>query len=182
MTVAEFRRYVETEEDDQVLEAKLQALELLIRAYTNNNFQARAFRAVAVAMSEGNVLMTKGVVPFAVDDTLQITESELMPGELVTVASVSDGNITVNENLYDESGVIITKVKYPHDVKMGVVNLMKWELDNREKVGVSSETISRHSVTYFNMDGDNSVMGYPKSLMGFLKPYMKARFGRGISV
>ncbi len=30
--------------------------------------------------------------------------------------------------------------------------------------------------TYFNMDGDNSVMGYPRSLLGFLKPYMKARF------
>ena len=30
--------------------------------------------------------------------------------------------------------------------------------------------------TYFNMDGDNSVMGYPRSLLVFLKPYMKARF------
>jgi len=30
--------------------------------------------------------------------------------------------------------------------------------------------------TYINMDGDNSVMGYPRSLLGFLKPYMKARF------
>ena len=68
------------------------------------------------------------------------------------------------------------------DVKMGVVNLMKWELDNRDKVGVQSETISRHSVTYFNMDGDNSIMGFPKALLGFLKPYMKARFGRGISL
>ena len=26
------------------------------------------------------------------------------------------------------------------------------------------------------MDGDNSLMGYPKSLLGFLTPYMKARF------
>ena len=62
------------------------------------------------------------------------------------------------------------------DIKMGVVNLMKWELNNRSKVGIQSETISRHSVTYFNMDGDNASMGYPKSLTGFLKPYVKARF------
>ena len=59
---------------------------------------------------------------------------------------------------------------------MGVVNLIKWDIDKRSKVGVQSETLSRHSVTYFNMDGDNSVMGYPKSLLGFLKPYIKARF------
>ena len=54
------------------------------------------------------------------------------------------------------------------------------QLDNGDKVGVQSETISRHSVTYFNLDGDNSSMGFPKSLTGFLKPYMKARFGQGL--
>ena len=181
MTVAELRRFVETDADDQVLEAKLQALELLIRAYTNNNFQVRAFRAVAVAMPNNN-LLCNGKVPFAVGDTLQITESELMQDELVTVVSVDEGTITVNENLFEESGVVITKVKYPMDIKLGVANLMKWELDNREKVGVASETISRHSVTYFDMNGENALMGYPKALMGFLKPYKKARFGRGIGV
>ena len=66
--------------------------------------------------------------------------------------------------------------EYPPDVKMGVVNMLNWDLSNRDKVGIQSETLSRHSVTYFNMDGDNSTMGYPKSLLGFLKPYMRARF------
>lgn len=182
MTVTELRQFVDTVETEQVLGAKLQALELLIRAYTNNNFQVRAFRAVGVAVADGNKLLLNEPVPFRAGDTLQISDSELMPDCLVTVASVSDGVVTAVEELYDESGVIVTKVQYPQDVKMGVVNLMKWELDNREKVGVASETISRHSVTYFNMDGDNSVIGFPKALTGFLKPYMKARFGRGISV
>lgn len=181
MTVAEIRQFIETDEDDQVLEAKLQALELLIRAYTNNNFQVRAFRAVAVAMPEHD-LICNGMMPFRVGDTLQITESEFMPEQLVTVANIAGNTVTVNEDLYDESGVVVTKVKYPADVKIGVANLLKWELDNREKVGVASETISRHSVTYFDMTGDNSTMGYPKALLGFLKPYMKARFGRGIRV
>ena len=71
--------------------------------------------------------------------------------------------------------MIVTKVEYPIDIKLGVANMLKWDLDNREKVGIQSETISRHSVTYFNMDGDNSTVSYPKSLVGFLKPYMKAR-------
>ena len=121
-------------------------------------------------------------IPFKVGDTLQITDSDLLPDKLVTITAIDDGVITVAEELYDEGGVVITKVQYPYDVKMGVVNLMQWELNNRDKVGVASETISRHSVTYFDMNGDNSLMGYPKSLLGFLKPYMKARFGRGIRV
>lgn len=181
MTVSELRQFVTTDEEDAVLEVKLQALELLIRAYTNNNFQKRAFRAVAVAMSEGRLLLTTASNSFKAGDTLQITDSELNAG-LVTVETVSNDEITVKEELYDESGVVITKVVYPMDVKMGVANLIKWELDNRDKVGVQSETISRHSVTYFNMDGDNSLMGYPKSLLGFLKPYQKARFGQGVRV
>ena len=179
MTVSELRQFITTDVEDSVLEAKLQALELLIRAYTNNNFQARAFRAIAVAMSTGHQLMTNQKNPFKAGDTLQITESELNAG-LVNVRTSSNGTITVKEELYDESGVVITKVVYPVDVKMGVANLLKWELDNRDKVGVASETISRHSVTYFNMDGDNSLMGYPKSLLGFLRPYKKARFGQGV--
>jgi len=181
MTVAELRQFITTEETDQVLEAKLQALELSIRRYTNNNFQKRAFRAVAVAMASGHQLMVETANPFKAGDTLQITDSELNEG-LVNVRTSSNGVITVKEELYDESGVIITKVVYPADVKMGVANLLKWQLDNADRIGVASETLSRHSVTYFNMDGDNSTMGFPKSLMGFLKPYMKARFGQGLRI
>lgn len=181
MTVAELRQFVTTDETDQALEARLSALELLIRAYTNNNFQVRAFRAVAVASSD-KTLLCGAAVPFKAGDTLQITDSELQPNALVTVASVSGSTVTVNEELYDESGVIVTKVVYPMDVKLGVANMLKWQSANGEKVGVQSETISRHSVTYFNLDGDNSLMGFPKSLLGFLKPYQRARFGQGLSV
>lgn len=118
MTVEFLRRFIQTEEDDLALEARLQALELLIQGYTNNNFKRH------------------------------LTE---------------DG-------------------EYPMDVKMGAVNLLKWELENREKAGIQSETISRHTVNYLNLDYYNAAAGYPKSLMGFLSPYKKARFGQGLSV
>ena len=118
MTVAELRRYITTDEEDQVLEAKLQALELSIQGYTNNDFKRH--------------LTAEG--------------------------------------------------EYPMDVKMGAVNLMKWELNNRDKVGIASESISRHSVTYVDQTGENTLMGYPVALMGFLRPYKRARFGRGLGV
>ena len=113
LTVEELRRYIDTDETDEVLALWLETMTQMVHNYTHNNFQK-----------------------------------------------------------YMVDGLIV----YPADVKMGVVNLLKWELESRDKIGVASETISRHSVTYFDMNGDNSIMGYPKSLLGFLKPYMKARF------
>ena len=100
-----------------------------------------------------------------------------------TVEEVTgDTTFTVVERVADDNAILATKVVYPMDVKLGVANMLKWEQSNRDKIGVSSETISRHSVTYFDMTGDNSLMGYPKALLGFLKPYKRARFGRGIKV
>jgi hypothetical protein len=165
ISVDELKQYITTDKTDQVLEAMLQALELMIRSYTNNNFQNRNKRFYSDI--EGGVLLSFSYPYLSEGDTVQISESKLNDGLYI----LSD-----NMGLLDEKNVLVTKVEYPADVKMGVVNLAKWELENREKVGIQSESISRHSVTYFNMDWDNSVMGYPKSLLGFLRPYMKARF------
>lgn len=117
LTVEQLRRFMDTDESDEVLEAKLAALEVAIKGHTNNNF---------------------------------------------------------NRVLEQNGG------EWPMDIKMGVVNLMKWDASNREKAGVASETISRHSVTYETMTQENSSMGYPRILTGFLRPYMKARFGQGV--
>lgn len=174
MSVEELKLYTSTGEvPDEVLEAKLQALELMIRSYTNNNFQKRAYRRTADIV--GGLFVVEALTPFKVGDTIQVTESRFSEG-LYTVKDADDSTFTVNEDVIDEADVLVTKVEYPADVKLGVANLMKWDLEKRDKVGIQSETISRHSVTYFSMDGDNSSMGFPKSLMGFLKPYKKARF------
>lgn len=176
LTVAELRRFVDTEEDDQTLEIKLQALELLIRGHTNNNFQAKAYRVVASAVSMDNAFIASRNIPFRVGDTLEITGSELMPNYLVTVASVAGNVVKVNEDIVDESSVIITKVVYPMDVKMGAIGLMKWEAGFKDKIGLASESISRHSVTYSDMSKENTLNGFPRVLLGFLRPYIKARF------
>lgn len=118
ISVAELRQFVTTDETDQALEFRIQALESFICSYTNNEFKNRS------------------------------------TGE----------------------------AEYPFDVKMGAINMLKWDIEMREKVGVASETISRHSVTYVSVDGDNSDGGYPKAVLGFLKPYKRARFGQGLRV
>lgn len=172
VSVEKLMQHIDTTIDYEVLEDKLLALELLVRKYTNNNFQQRNVRKECVVMAQ-KLYMPKPV--FKAGDTVQVSETQYNNG-VYTVLSVKESMIELNESLIDEAHALVTLVKYPADVQQGVINLMKWDLENRDKVGIASETISRHSVTYFNMDGDNSIMGFPKSLMGFLTPYKKARF------
>lgn len=171
ISVEEAKKHIKTAVDDPVLEAKLQALESAIRGYTNNNFQKRNFRTVGT-IEDGKLYCDAPV--FKAGDTIEINESKFNEG--LYVVSEIDGDVITIADSVDETDVLVTKVAYPIDVVMGVINMLNWDLENRDKVGIQSETISRHSVTYFNMDGDNSSMGYPKSLLGFLKPYRKARF------
>lgn len=171
MTVAELKQFVTTSESDSGLESRLQALEILIRKYTNNNFQKREIRSKG--RISGGILYCDTTY-LKNGNTIQISESKLNDG-LVVIGNMQAGAIPLADS-FDEDSVLVTLVVYPHDVKMGVVNMMKWELENRAKMGIASETISRHSVTYISMDGDNSTMGFPKSVLGFLKPYMKAKF------
>lgn len=158
---------------DAKIERKLKAIEQTIRAYTNNNFQKRAYRVTADIV--GGQFVSLVPFPFKVGDTVQVSESALNDG-LFTVVGAFDTTLIVEEDVTDEEKVLVTKVEYPEDVIDCALNLLEWEMKNREKVGIQSETLSRHSVTYFNMDGDNSLMGYPKSLLGGLKAYKKARF------
>ncbi len=164
ISVEKLKSYVNTSESDEVLLDKLTALEIMIRKYTNNNFQNRNKR-FHTSIINGNFNSSSPYI--TAGDTVQISESTLNDGLYLFSADMK---------LLDEESCLVTKVEYPADVQMGVVNLLKWDIENRDKIGIQSETISRHSVTYFNMDGNNASLGYPKSLMGFLTPYMKARF------
>lgn len=157
---------------ESVIADKLNAAELMIRVYTNNNFQNRFVRFHAE--SRGNRLL--GTSDYLrVGDTVQISQSCVNDG-LYAITELADDFIRVDGDLYQYPDNLVTKVEYPADVKAGVLELLKWDVKNREKTGIQSETLSRHSVTYFSQDADNQVMGYPVTLLGFLKPYIKARF------
>lgn len=157
---------------ESVIAEKLDAVELLIRAYTNNNFQNRYVRFTAESL--GNRLL--GTSDFLkVGDTVQISQSQVNDG-LYVIAEIGDDFVRVDKDLYQYSDNLVTKVEYPADVRSGVIDLLKWEIKNRQKVGIKSETLSRYSVTYYDQDANNQVMGYPVALLGFLKPYIKAKF------
>lgn len=173
LSVKEYLMFNPTDNvSSDVLEAKLRGVESAIRAYTNNNFQKRNIRFICPVI--GNKLSLNTNLLKA-GDTVQISASKYNDG-VYDIISIIDGLITLNENPEDEDSVTVTKVVYPPDVKMGVVNLMKWDAENRDKIGIASETLSRHSVTYSDMTGANSILTFPAALTGFLEPHVKARF------
>ena len=155
---------------DEKIEMKLKAVEQTIRAYTNNNFQNRGIRVQADIAA--GVFKPESVIPFSIGDTVQISESRFNGG-LFTVSSVNDQTFTVSEETRDEIAILATKVEYPADVVNCCVELMEWSVNFAGKVGIKTETLSRHSVTY--EDSASMFMGYPTSLLGCLKPYRKVR-------
>ena len=159
-------------QDSSTIQEKLDALEVLIRGYTHNNFQVRKVRCSG-ASTDKKVLCSH---PFLkVGDTVQISESEVNDG-LYVIKDVGSDYIQLDKELYPVSHNLVTLIKYPADITQGIIELMKWERLNRRKVGIKAETISRHSVTYYDQDANNQVRGYPVSLLGFLESYKKARF------
>lgn len=159
-------------QDKTQVQKKLDALEVLIRKYTNNNFQNRHIRFSASSL--GNRIM--GCHPFnRVGDTIQISESEVNDG-LYVITEIGDDFIRLDKDLFAVDHNLVTKVEYPVDVQQGIIKMLQWEIESMNRVGIKSETLSRHSVTYFDQDKNNQVMGFPVSLLGFLEVYKKARF------
>lgn len=155
---------------DERIQMKLDAIEQVIRSYTHNNFQNRGIRAECAVIAQ----KVYGYVPgLNVGDTIQISESRFNNG-LFVVEAIEGNLITLDKSLIDESHVLVTKVEYPADVVDCVVELMEWHLNYGGKVGIKSETLSRHSVTY--EDSATLFMGYPVGILNGLKLHMKARF------
>ena len=157
--------------DDQ-LKDKLDGLESLIRAYTNNNFQNRNIRVYCA--SENNVLKFNSPY-FKVGDTIQISNSKYNDG-LYVIQSIDSNGVSLDGSIYNVEKQTVTKIEYPKAVINTAIGLLDWEKQFGDKRGIQSESIGRHSVTYFSQDKSNSFGGYPLSLFNSLNEFQKARF------
>ena len=155
---------------DAKIKRKLTSIEAAIRSYCNNNFQNRNIRCTT-SIVDGILC---GVHPVMKDgDTVQISGSKYNDG--LYVLKQQEDLLVTDETLTDEDQVLVTKIEYPADIVDCCFDVMEWENSMRDKVGIASETISRHSVTYFANDASNTVEGYPVALFGKCKKYRKAR-------
>lgn len=170
ISVEDLRKQIDcgTATDDQIT-AKLEAIEAVIRAYTNNNFQQRGIRFAG--MSEGAKVYGSPQF-FSVGDTVQISGSVANDG-LYLITVLLEDSIEVDKQLMTAEFNLVTKVKYPADVIQCAIDLYSWKKNMGDKVGIKSETISRHSVTY--EDSATLYMGYPVGILNGLALYKKAR-------
>ena len=154
---------------DEVLTVKLEAIESVIRAYTNNNFQQRSVR---FAGHSKGMSVYGSPQYFTVGDTVQISSSGVNDG-LYQITKVSADHLELDKPLVSIEYNLVTKIQYPADVIQCAVDLYSWKQNMGEKVGIKSETISRHSVTY--EDSATLFMGYPVGILNGLNLYKKAR-------
>lgn len=169
ITIEELKKVSELSNiPDEQLTVMCEGIEDFIRQYTNNNFTVK--NVTFNAPSTDGKLETVSPL-FNVGDIVLISNSKYNNG--VYVLTAMDG--TLDKELLDDDNNKVTLVKYPPAVKLGVIKLLQYNAKMDSKVGISSESLSRHSVSYAQPTND-SIGGYPSSLMSFLKPYMKARF------
>ena len=169
ITIEELKKVSELSNiPDEQLTVMCEGIEDFIRQYTNNNFTVKNVTFNTPSM-DGKLETVSPL--FNVGDTVLISNSKYNNGVYV----INDLDGTLDKELFDDENNKITLVKYPPAIKLGVVKLLQYNAKMDDKVGISSESLSRHSVSYAQPSND-SVGGYPASLMSFLKPYMKARF------
>lgn len=163
---------------DDYLASKLQSLEVMIRNLTNNKFLDIKIRVRENFIFEGTRIMGIDFIAegFRTENTIEIVDSMLNDG-LYSVVAVDNNSITIDKEIETEqSYVMITKVSYPYDIVDGVIKLIQYDLKMGSKIGIKQETISRHSVTYYDVNATESVEGYPAALMKFLDKYKKLRW------
>ena len=169
ITVEELRSVSELSNiPDEQLTVMCEGIEDFIRQYTNNNFIVKNVTFNTPSM-EGKLETVSPL--FKVGDTVLISNSKYNNGVYV----INDLDGTLDKELFDDDNNKVTLVKYPPSIKLGVVKLLQYNAKMDRKVGISSESLLRHSVSYAQPTSD-SIGGYPASMMSFLKPYMKARF------
>lgn len=170
ITIEKLKEQVDCGTDsDDLIETKLKAIEAVIRKYTNNNFQERAARFVGWS-SELKIFGSPSHM--AIGDTVQISASGVNDG-LYQITDIGQDFVQVDEYLNRAESNLVTKIKYPADVVQCAVDLYKWKQTMGDKVGVKSETLSRHSVTY--EDSATLFMGYPVGILNGLALHKKAR-------
>lgn len=152
------------------LALRQEAVEQYIRNKTNNCFTVKGIcfegtvRGAVVNGSHPNIVA---------GDRVEIHDSGANDG-LYDVVAVTDSGTELSAPLFDGE-VKVRLVRYPMDVVLGALNLLKWDEQHRDSVGLQAETLSRHTVSY-DVNADKRGEGYPHSMLGFLKPHVKARF------
>ena len=165
--------------DDSITQEDLDAFEVAFRSLTNNNFQNKHIRFKDIEIVGENLIAVKDpIVGIRTGDTIEVNYSHYNDG-LYVVEELTGKQIKVQGKPFfvaNTSGSMITLVQYPADVKAGLKKILSYNLKMADKIGIKSESISRMSTTYYDVNASETVDGYPAAMVSFLKKYEKMRW------
>ena len=165
--------------DAAINQEDLDALETSVRELTNNNFQNVHIRFKGIEFMANNLIAVKDtIVGLKVGDTIEVNYSHYNDG-LYVIESIDGKQITVQGTPFfvaNTGGSMLTLVQYPADVKAGLKKILSYNLKMADKIGIKSESISRMSTTYYDVNASEAVDGYPAALVSFLQKYEKMRW------
>ena len=165
--------------DDSITQEDLDAFEVAFRSLTNNNFQNKHIRFKDIEFVGENLIAVKDpIVGIKTGDTIEVNYSHYNDG-LYVVEELTGKQIKVQGKPFfvaNTSGSMITLVQYPADVKAGLKKILSYNLKMADKIGIKSESISRMSTTYYDVNASETVDGYPAAMVSFLKKYEKMRW------
>ena len=165
--------------DDSITQEDLDAFEVAFRSLTNNNFQNKHIRFKDIEFVGENLIAVKDpIVGIKTGDTIEVNYSHYNDG-LYVIESIDGKQITVQGTPFfvaNTSGSMLTLVQYPADVVRGIKKLIEYDKKMASKIGTKSESISRMSITYYDVNASENIDGYPASLLSFLTKYEKMRW------
>ena len=165
--------------DYNVTQEDLDAFEVAFRSLTNNSFQNKHIRFKDIEFVGENLIAVKDpIVGIKTGDTIEVNYSHYNDG-LHVVEEIAGNQIKVQGTPFfvaNTSGSMITLVQYPADVKAGLKKILSYNLKMADKIGIKSESISRMSTTYYDVNASETVDGYPAAMVSFLKKYEKMRW------
>ena len=165
--------------DDSITQEDLDAFEVAFRSLTNNNFQNKHIRFKDIEFVGENLIAVKDpIVGIKTGDTIEVNYSHYNDG-LHVVEEIAGKQIKVQGTPFfvaNTGGSMLTIVQYPADIARGIKKLIAYDKKMVSKIGIKSESISRMSITYYDVNASENIDGYPASLVSFLTKYEKMRW------
>ena len=165
--------------DDSITQDDLDAFETAFRSLTNNNFQNVHIRFKGIEFVGNNLIAVNDpIVGLKVGDTIEVNYSHYNDG-LHVIEEIAGKQIKVQGTPFfvaNTGGSMLTLVQYPADIARGIKKLIAYDKKKASKIGIKSESISRMSTTYYDVNASETVDGYPAALVSFLQKYEKMRW------
>lgn len=163
-----------------ITEEAIEALASTIRAEANNHFHRQNYSPIIKQITGATVHFTASLNLFKNGDTVELVGTDYFDG-FYQVVSSNVNSIELNRELidhYEPEEANIYQISYPLDVVEGAKKVLEYGHKMSNKLGVKSESVSRVSVSYYDVDRETGlIFGVPSYLFTFLDPYRKRRFG-----